>query len=142
MVPLFQFPCVLSCQLRSVCVEDDEHRKSETGGIPITLDHILVMALVHVDQDYDVVLLNDLGEFGVGFEQTAQFVAPASPVGAKLEDDPFTLRFSDFEGVGDLLFAIRGRVVKLGFGICGLLSTEQGGWAGPNQERDDQRQET
>src|SRR5207237_8167442 len=46
-------------------------------------------------------------------EQTAQSVAPASPVRAEFEDDPLTFGLCRLQGLGDLLIAIGRRIVKL-----------------------------
>ncbi len=116
MIAVFQLPCVLSCQLRSIGVEDDQHGETEADGIAVTLDDVGIVTFVPIDQDDDVVFLNDLGKLGVGFEQTAQFVAPASPVGAELQEESFVLRLGSLQGIGNLLFAVGGSVIKLGFG--------------------------
>ena len=72
------------------------------------------MALVHVNQHDNVVLLDDAGDLGVGVEQTAQLVTPPSPVCAELQDDPLVFRLRRFQSVGNLLIAVRGSVVELG----------------------------
>ena len=83
-ITLFQLARVLGGQLGSIAIEHDQHWQSKARRRAIAFDNALIMSLVHIDQNNDIVLLHDAGEFSIGFEQTAQFMAPASPVGAEL----------------------------------------------------------
>lgn len=125
MVAFFQLSCVLGRELRSIAVEHDQDRQPEACGIAVTLDHIGIVSLIDIDQNQEIVFRNDSGEFGIGFEQTAQFVAPASPICPKLENEPFVFPFCGLKGIGDLLIAVGRSVVKPGFGAGTRFSSQQ-----------------
>ena len=113
MIPLFQLPGVLRRQLFPIAIQHDQDRKPETGGIAVPFHHVGVVTLVHVDQDDDVMFLNYPGNRRVCFEQTAQLMAPSSPVGPKLQEDALVLGLCRLEGGCDLLLPIRARIVEL-----------------------------
>ena len=104
------------------------------GRIAVFLNDIRIMPFVHVDEHKDVVLLYGLGYLRVGLEQTAQFMAPPSPIGAELQNQSLLLGFGAFEGPGDLALPVGAGVIELGLfrflwrfsglGIDGLKSDE------------------
>ena len=78
---------VLRRQLFSVAIKDDENREAKLRGVSVALYHIVIVTFIDVNEDYDVVFFDNPGNGSVRVEQTAQLMAPPSPVGSELEND-------------------------------------------------------
>ncbi len=115
MIAFLQFARVLGGQLFSVPIEDHDRRQSELHRVSVArIDGGVVrfaVHLIHVDQDHDVMGRKFGGDGWIGFEKRVQPVAPAAPMGAKLQQHVLVLALRQFQGIGDLLRSIRPRVV-------------------------------
>ena len=94
MVSLFQFPAILDGKLCAVSVQDDDGRYSVGNGMAVFCIHRLVMFLVHVNQNNYKIGLEPGRDFRVGLAECMQFVAPGAPIGAELQQNPFSVLVS------------------------------------------------
>ena len=111
------------------------------GGISVTFYHVVIVTFVHVNEDDDVVFFDDPGNGSVRVEQTAQLMAPPSPVGSELENDALVFRGGGLDRNFDLLGAVRSRIVKRGLlGLGGNVCRQGRDWADESKERSANKQ--
>ncbi len=60
MIALFQRSRFLGCQLFAVRIQYDQNRQAKTGRVSILLHYVRIVPFIHINQDYEVILLNNL----------------------------------------------------------------------------------
>ena len=110
-------------------------------GFSVALYHVVIVTFVDVNENNDVVFFDDPGNGSVRVEQTAQLMAPPSPVGTELENDALVFGGGGLDRNSDLLGAVRLRIVELRLlGLGGDVCRQGRDWADESKERSANKQ--
>lgn len=124
-VTLFKIVGMFGDQMLAITVQNHEERQSITFT-PILRNHILVVPVVYVDEHSDIIGLQHVTDGFIALEKVMQFVTPAAPICAELQENAFVFFAGSNDRVRHLLVAVCGFIIKAWWRSRGCI-TRSGG---------------